>query len=176
MFSFSFVLGRDLWLILGSGVLRTALEARYSPRGKIGRGLGFGAGLGSGLQLAESEQGLDILWKKGPLDPSEVFHRWNWLTRRGMSQYNVLFCFGVWENPLNFLNYVGKLYTKQVWCLQKCLNVFLVNVLVSPLSFDYNMTISLLGLLVICNVLHTDYSFIFNYRFISPTKIEVDFY
>lgn len=53
-----------------------AVRDEDGPREKIGKGFGKGAGSGSEFQLAESEQSLDVLLKKGPPVAGEVLGRW----------------------------------------------------------------------------------------------------
>lgn len=77
------------------------------------------------------------------------------------------------ESLLNFFNYVGKLFANQLWCLQKCLNVFLVNVPASPRTFNYNKCHCWVSSSFIkCCTLTIASPF--NYRFISPTKMHRD--
>ena len=72
-------------MAIGNWCLEDLMGDRYSPRGKIGKGLGFGGGFRSGLQVAESEQGLDVLRKRGLPVAWEVLSRWKELTKRNVS-------------------------------------------------------------------------------------------
>lgn len=67
---------------------------KKGPREKIGKGFGKGAGSGSGFQLAESEQDLDVLVKKGLPVSWEVLDRWR---RVNQEQYLSTMFFTVFQ-------------------------------------------------------------------------------
>lgn len=102
------------------------MGGRYGPQRKTGMGLDLELVQEVGFSWLQVGKALDILMKKGPHQSSGRL--WEVLVERVnqeecLSAVGFVFVFVLLvlslREFLKFFNYVGKLYAKQLWCLQK---------------------------------------------------------
>lgn len=163
---FSFGPQQRFVMLQEAGGLRAVMGGRYGPRRKTGMGLDLELVQEVGFSWLQVRKALDILMKKGPHQSSgrlsEVLvERVN--QEECLSAVGFIFVLLVLSlrEFLKIFNYVGKLYAKQLWCLQKCLNEYLVNAKILPF-LHLTIMMLLLGLWVIYIMcLHTNHSFTF---------------